>query len=87
MDIFENTIFDNLPEESPKHSILDGLLPICKKITARTLGMDLVPVQPIQTAPILDLLYMEFKYNEFWSEHVNYDSDTFFNDDTFEDYK
>ena len=84
MDEFENILFDELPEES---TIFNSLLPICKRVLARTIGQDLVPVPPIQTPPILDLLYMDFKYNDFWSEHINYDTDTFFNDDTFEDYK
>jgi hypothetical protein len=83
MDEFENTLFDELPEEST----IFNILPICERVLARTIGQDLVPVQPIQTAPMLDLLYMDFKYNDFWSEHINYDPDTFFNDDTFEDYK
>jgi Major capsid protein Gp23 len=38
-----------------------GILPISMKIAAKTIGMDLVAVQPL-SAPVGNLTYMNYKY-------------------------
>jgi len=66
-----------------------GLLPIAMQVAARTVGMDLVSVQPL-SAPNLDLMYLGFQYDAqtavtqsmgIPSEMLGQDTQVTFNDD------
>lgn len=71
---------------------LPGLLPAAMRISAQTIGLDLVEVQPM-TAPIGNLNYIHYEYNDglviyhpVWDPEKTYEADEFFNDNTFDDY-
>lgn len=67
--------------------------PIVQQMSARTIGLDLVAVQPL-SVPVGNLMYMDyvytgdgiFEYKEGWHKDKRYDADEFFNDDTFNEY-
>jgi hypothetical protein len=70
---FENSIVDkNYVDET-------ALLPICVKVSAKTIASDLVAITP----QYIDLS----SYYTMWDPDKKYTVDEFFEDDDFEDYK
>ncbi len=79
-EYIDNSIFDNLIDE------YHNILPISIRISARTIGHDLVAVQPM-TEPVGILSYeiFDIKYHIFDNDKT-YTPDEFFNDDSFNEY-
>lgn len=48
-----------------------NLLPVAMKIAAQTIGLDLVAVKP-SPGPKIDLLYIDFQYDDLNTNNVNY---------------
>lgn len=85
---FEGSVYMPNPEEETP--IFEGaLLPIALKVAAKTVGLDLVAVQPL-AAPVGVLQYIDYQYEDskIWNTWKNHEFtvDEFFDDDTFDDY-
>jgi len=61
------------------------LLPIAHQVAARTIGLDLVPVQPLDI-PNADIMYINVDIWNIVDYSKEYTPDEFFNDATFDDY-
>lgn len=61
--------------------------PVVQQVSARTLGFDLVEVQPMG-APVGNMIHMDitFEYIPLWDVEKKYDPEEFFNDNTFDEY-
>jgi len=61
------------------------IFPIVQQVAAQTIGLELVPVQPLNI-PNADIMYINVDIWNIVDYSKEFTPDEFFNDDTFDDY-